>query len=550
MNELGVTSIEEIEARMLLSERAHRRARSRRSSLPERPTCVRPRPSSYSGDLFSANKDDQLARKAPLSARMRPRTLDELVGHEKLLGQGTLAAPGDRGGPALVDRPLGAARYRQDDHRAHHRECHAGALRRGQRGLLRRCRSARRHQGGQRPARDARQRTVLFIDEIHRFNKAQQDAILPYVEDGTVILIGATTENPSFEVNSPLLSRSRVIVLQSLTDADIERIMRIAIADRRTRARATQSVDRADDALESAGQSCQRRRPLRAEHARVRRRRNGRRRRSMSSSMQEAAQRRAATYDKTGEDHYDTISALHKTLARLRPRCRALLAGAHAGTRRRSALCRPSPGALCQRGRRTRRSAGAAAGDGGAAGDPLSRHARRRARTGRAGRLSGACAQRATRSTRAYGAVRQDVESTRNDPVPIHLRNAPTGLMRDLGYGKGYRYAHDYDEGIVAQQNLPDNLAGRRYYQPTDRGFERDLADDDCNACAKSTKRRTTQRSRNERGTVGRAQSGRASACRHHCRASRRMPRGRRSSRWAIPTFSAPQRSKKKFLAG
>jgi putative ATPase len=318
------------------------------------------------------------------------------------------------------------------------------------------------------------QRTVLFIDEIHRFNKAQQDAILPYVEDGTVVLIGATTENPSFEVNSPLLSRSRVIVLKPLRDEDIETLVRRALADQE-RGLGEEYLSIADDALEllvnlSNGDARFALNTLEFAASGV----DPSDRKITLELVGEAAQRRAATYDKSGEDHFDAISALHKTLR---------------GSDTDAALYWLAR--MLERGddplyvaRRLVRFASEDVGLADPPALPLAMAAQQAVHF--IGLPEGALAlaelvvylalaPKSNALYKGYGEAMRDVAETRNDPVPIHLRNAPTRLMKDLGYGRGYRYAHDYDEGVVGQQNLPENLTGRRYYSPTNRGFEAEL---------------------------------------------------------------------------
>jgi putative ATPase len=424
-------------------------------------------------DLFEANRAQQLASRGPLAARMRPRTLDQLVGQEHVIGPGTLlrkAIEADRLSSVVLWGPPGSGKTTLAQIVAATTRAHFVSVSAVSSGVsdLRKAISEARDRLGMHGTR-----TLLFIDEIHRFNKSQQDAILPYVEDGTVILIGATTENPSFEVNAPLLSRSRVITLQALGDKDIATIIRRALVDTE-RGLGRDNLTITDDGLEflanmANGDARFALNTLELASAGV-----GDDRVITIELVQEAAQRRAATYDKGGDDHYDTISALHKTirgsdpdaalywLARMLERgddplyvVRRLIRFASEDV----GLADPQALELAMATQQAVHFIGMP--EGALALAELTVYL--------------ALAPKSNAIYVAYGQARADVENTRNDPVPIHLRNAPTRLMKDLGYGEGYKYAHDYDEGVIGQQNLPDNLKGRSYYKPVERGFERDL---------------------------------------------------------------------------
>ncbi|HRA47995.1 MAG TPA: replication-associated recombination protein A, partial [Thermomicrobiales bacterium] len=262
-------------------------------------------------DMFDARRSDEQRTRAPLATRMRPRTLDEIVGHQQVIGPGTLlrkAIEADRLSSIILWGPPGAgkttlARIVAGTTKAWFEQL--SAVTSGVADLRAAVKAARDRLGMNG------QRTVLFIDEIHRFNKAQQDAILPHVEDGTVTLIGATTENPSFEVNSPLLSRSRVIVLQALEDEDIAELVQRALLDpdRGLGAMGLTIDEDALDLLVNMANGDARFALNTLEFAAI-----GADGSVTRDLVAEAAQRRAATYDKSGDDHFDTISALHKTM--------------------------------------------------------------------------------------------------------------------------------------------------------------------------------------------------------------------------------------------
>ncbi|MHB8646464.1 MAG: replication-associated recombination protein A, partial [Thermomicrobiales bacterium] len=411
----------------------------------------------------------------PLASRMRPRTLDEYVGQEHLLGPGRLlrrAIEQDAVRSCILWGPPGTGKTTLARIIAAASNAHFSPLSAVSAGVadLRRVVSEaqqRRATGGER--------TLLFVDEIHRFNKAQQDAILPYVEDGTVIFIGATTENPSFEVVAPLLSRARVFVLHALTDEDIATIIRNALADpvRGLGDHPLHLTDEGRVTLVNLANGDARFALNTLEIAAVTADMTDETGASVitDETVMEAAQRRAAVYDQGGDAHYDTISALHKSLRDSDPDATLYWMG-------RMLEAGEDPLFVA------RRLVRAASEDIGLA-DPQALVVAMAAQQAVhfIGMPEGALAlaeaaiylavaPKSNALYRAYKAVQTDVAETRNDPVPLHLRNAPTGLMKGLGYGKGYQYAHDAADATVAQEHLPANLHDRRYYEPTERGVE------------------------------------------------------------------------------
>jgi putative ATPase len=318
---------------------------------------------------------------------------------------------------------------------------------------------------------------VLFIDEIHRFNKAQQDAILPFVEDGTITLIGATTENPSFEVIGPLLSRSRVFALKQLEPESIDRILRAALADSE-RGLGASGIGVDDDAIAALAASVggDARIALNALEAAVlgasaRGAGAGDRPHVSVEDIEEALQHRTYLYDRQGDAHYDTISAFIKSLRGSDPdaalywlarmiesgedplfivRRMVILASEDVGLADPQALVVAT---ACQQAVHF-------------IGLPEAFYAM--AETA----LYLALAPKSNTVGSAYSAAQRDVEATRNEPVPLHLRNAVTGLMRQMGYGKGYKYAHDFPGHTVEQQHRPERAEGHRYYRAGELGWE------------------------------------------------------------------------------
>jgi putative ATPase len=434
----------------------------------------------------------------PLADRMRPRTLDEYVGQEHLIGPGKpLRTQVDRDdtGSLIFWGPPGTgkttlAKIIANLTKAEFIEFSA---------VLAGIKEIKQVMADAERARQYGTRTIVFIDEIHRFNKAQQDAFLPHVEKGNIRLIGATTENPSFEINSALLSRCRVYVLKPLTEEQIVMLLRRALADhdhglgeKNLIASDDENLIASDDVLKkiasytsgdarsaynvlevAAGLA---KSPLLAKDARngaPTAEENQRREREITDEIvRDALQKRILLYDKSGEEHYNLISALHKSVRNSDPDAalywlgRMLEAGEDPLYVARRVvrmavedigLADPNALALCMAARDAVDFIGMPEGNLALAQAVVY--------------LSAAPKSNALYT--AYGDVLKDVEQTAADSVPLHLRNAPTSLMKGLGYGQGYQYAHDLDDKVADMQCLPDNLRDRVYYRPTNEGIEK-----------------------------------------------------------------------------
>jgi putative ATPase len=430
-------------------------------------------------DMFEKQFEDLKKKEAPLAARMRPDTLKDFVGQEHIVGEGRVLRKAIESGqlPSMILwGPPGSGKTTLATIIANTTSSHfssVSAVTAGVADLRRIIEEAKERR------KLYQQKTILVIDEIHRFNKSQQDAVLPFVEDGTIILIGATTENPSFEVNAPLLSRARVFTLNPLTEDGIKTIIRRALQDKE-KGIGNINVAIEEDALQQL---------ITISNSDARTALNALELAALTALpdaagvrhvtlpvIEDALQHRALIYDRAGEQHYDLISALHKSLrdsdpdASLYWLARMLEAG-------------EDPLFIA------RRLVRAASEDIGMA-DPQALVVAMAAQQAvhfigvPEGNLALAeaavylaTAPKSNSLYTAYSSIQHEVKQGKNEPVPLHLRNAVTKLMKDSGYGKGYKYAHNFTGHVVDQQHLPDSLKDKKFYFPGELGYEKQIND-------------------------------------------------------------------------
>ncbi len=429
--------------------------------------------------LFQALPEQQGKGARPLADRMRPRTLDEFVGQEHIVGPGKplrLQIERDDPGSIIFWGPPGTGKTTLAQIIAHVTKAEFIEFS----AVLSGIKEIKQVMADAEKARAYGTRTILFIDEIHRFNRAQQDAFLPHVERGNIRLIGATTENPSFEINGALLSRCRVYILNQLTEAQIVVLLRRALEDQE-RGLGKMNLRAADQVLEqiaaySSGDARSAYNVLEVAAATVAGENGGPTEHVITEQIiKDTLQKRVLLYDKSGEEHYNLISALHKSVrnsdadASLYWLGRMLESGedplyiARRVVRMASediGLAAPEALNLCL-----------------SAKDAIDFLGMPEAALALAQAVVYlALAPKSNALYTAYSAVLEDVEKTAAEPVPLHIRNAVTNLMKQVGYGKGYQYAHDLENKVADMECMPDNLRGREYYHPTAEGREKLLA--------------------------------------------------------------------------
>jgi len=414
-----------------------------------------------SGFLFEEDKPSSPPVDAPLADRMRPKSLDEILGQGHLLDPGKplrTAIERDQVPSMILWGPPGVGKTTLAQIIAKMTKSTFISFS----AVLSGIKEIKDIMAAAEKARRFGKRTIVFVDEIHRFNKAQQDAFLPHVERGNITLIGATTENPSFEVISALLSRTRVFVLKPLSDEDVATVLRRAVS------REKFNIDEASIGAIALLANGDARTALNILDLAMQGTPSGQ---PITRATIEEASQKTFLYDKTGEEHYNIISALHKSLrnsdvdAALYWLARMLEAG-------------EDPLYIA------RRLVRFASEDIGLA-DPRALRIALDAKDAfhfiglPEGKLALAqcviylaAAPKSNSVYTAYAEAASDVENTRNDPVPLHIRNAPTALMKNLGYGKGYQYAHDLEDKVADMDCLPDSLKGRKYYRAQEIGEE------------------------------------------------------------------------------
>ena len=427
--------------------------------------------------LFGKEPKEAMEREAPLADRMRPRTLKEFVGQEHLLGPGKIlrqAIESDHLPSMILWGPPGSGKTTL----AMMIASTTGAQFLAFSAVLSGVKEIKEViEEADEERRYRKRKTILFVDEIHRFNKAQQDAFLPHVENGTIILIGATTENPSFEVISPLLSRTKVFTLNPLTEEQIEVILIRGLEDEKRglgsyptaiEPKVMRGICRMANGDARIGLNTLEmvvlNTPPTVEGVR----------RIQQKNLEEVLQKKSFLYDKSGEEHYNLISALHKSLRGSDPDAALYWLGRmlEAGedplyiARRMIRFASEDVGMADPQALQVAVSAMEAFHF---VGLPEGNLALAQAA------VYLATAPKSNSLYTAYQGVRKDVRESENMPVPLHIRNAPTSLMEELGYGKEYKYPHDYPDHFIEEEYLPENLRGRTYYHPTEQGFEKEI---------------------------------------------------------------------------